>query len=111
MTGVEGNRVAAISAALTEALDASHVEVIDDSRLHAGHAGAESGGGHFRVLVVSERFEGLSRIAAQRLVYDALGKLMVGEIHALQMMTLTPAAWNATGSQAAERDPGRGRVS
>jgi BolA protein len=67
--------------------------VVDQSPLHAGHVGAESGGGHFQVLVVSERFRGLSRVAAQRLVYDALGDLMVEDIHALSMRTLTPEEW------------------
>jgi BolA protein len=78
---------------LREALDALHVEVVDESHLHAGHAGAASGGGHFRATIVSPRFAGLSRIAAQRLVYAALGDLMRGEIHALAMTTLTPEQW------------------
>ena len=78
---------------LREALAATHVEVADESHLHAGHAGARSGGGHFRATIVSARFEGLPRVAAQRLVYDALGDLMRGEIHALAMTTWTPAQW------------------
>ena len=83
-----------IEAALRERLEAVHVEVIDDSHLHAGHAGAASGGGHFRALIVSPRFEGLSRVSAQRVVYDALADEMRGEIHALSMKTLTPAEWS-----------------
>ena len=75
---------------LRERLAAVHVEVIDDSHLHAGHAGAASGAGHFRALVVSPRFAGLSRVAAQRLVYDALADEMGPEIHALSIRTLTP---------------------
>ena len=82
-----------IERALREGLGALHVEVVDESHLHAGHAGAASGGGHFRATIVSPRFEGLSRLAAQRLVYAALGELMHGEIHALAMTTLTPAQW------------------
>jgi BolA protein len=78
---------------LRENLDAVHVEVIDDSALHAGHLGAQGGGGHFRVVVVSPRFEGTSRVAAQRMVYAALGDLFERDIHAVQMQTLTPAAW------------------
>jgi len=76
-------------------LAAQHVEVIDDSALHANHPGARDGGGHFQILVVSERFQGLPRVAAQRLVYEALAELMVSDIHALQMRTLTPEKWSA----------------
>jgi len=78
---------------LRRELDASHVDVIDDSTAHAGHLGAEGGGGHFRVLVVSPRFDGVSRVAAQRLVYGALGELMTSDIHAVEMRTLTPEQW------------------
>lgn len=86
-------RPALIESRLYSNLDATHVEVMDDSQLHAGHLGAEGGGGHFRVVVVSPRFEGVSRLEAQRMVYRALGDLMDGAIHALQMQTLTPDAW------------------
>jgi len=89
------DRADIIRATLEDHLDAEHVEIVDDSARHAGHLGAEGGGGHFRVLVVSPRFEGLSRVAAQRLVYDALGELMTTDIHALEMRTLTPAQWTA----------------
>ena len=71
------------------------MEVEDESHLHAGHPGAASGGGHFRALIVSASFEGLSRVAAQRLVYEALSDEMGGEIHALAMSTLTPEQWRA----------------
>ena len=86
-------RVRAIEDALREKLEANHVSVVDQSALHAGHEGAESGG-HFQVVVVSERFRGLSRVAAQRLVYATLGDLMVDDIHALSMRTLTPEEWS-----------------
>ena len=86
-------RSQAIKAALEEGLDAQIVELVDLSDRHAGHAGAEDGGGHFQVLVVSERFLGVNRVAAQRLVYAALGDLMKTEIHALSMRTLTPDEW------------------
>ena len=84
-----------IEALLRERLDGLHVEVRDESSLHAGHAGAASGGGHFRALVVSPRFIGLSRVAAQREVYRALEGEMGGRIHALAVRTLTPEAWRA----------------
>ena len=88
------SRALAIEKALLDKLGAQHVAVIDQSSLHEGHVGAQSGGGHFQVLVVSDRFRGLSRIAAQRVVYDALGDLMVNDIHALSMRTLTPEDWS-----------------
>ncbi len=87
-----------IKTALVTALAADHVEVIDDSSLHAGHLGAQGGGGHYRLVVVSSRFDGLSRVAAQRLVYQTLGELMTTDIHALEMRTFTPAQWRKTNS-------------
>ena len=67
--------------------------MIDESHLHRGHPGAASGAGHFRAVIVAKRFEGLTRVAAQRVVYDALGDEMGDEIHALSMTTLTPEQW------------------
>ena len=66
------------------------VELIDDSAKHAGHAGARSGGGHYRLLIVSESFCGKSTLARHRLVYDALGELMRSKIHALSIQSLAP---------------------
>lgn len=92
---VPDDRRARIEAALRECLAAVHVEVIDESHLHVGHAGAREGGGHFRAIVVSARFDGRSPVERQRLVYEALEKIMGSEIHALSMKTLTPAQWTA----------------
>jgi len=78
---------------LREELAAPHVDVVDESHLHAGHAGAASGGGHFRLTIVSPQFAGLSRIKAQQLVYRVLADEMQDEIHALSMTTFTPEAW------------------
>ena len=89
------DRRARIEVALRERLAALHVEVIDESHLHAGHAGARSGGGHFRAVVVSIQFDGKAPVERQRLVYDALEGAMGTEIHALSMKTLTPAEWTA----------------
>ncbi len=91
------DRRSRIEAKLRETLEAAHVDVADESHLHAGHPGAAGGGGHFRATIVSPRFEGLSRVARQRLVYQALAAEMQGEIHALAMRTLTPAEWRTTG--------------
>ncbi|WP_269532381.1 BolA family transcriptional regulator [Chitinimonas sp. BJYL2] len=59
------------------------LELTDDSAKHAGHAGAASGGGHYRLVIVSEQFTGLALIARHRLIYDALGDMMRQDIHAL----------------------------
>ena len=69
------------------------MEILDESHRHAGHAGAAAGGGHFRALLVSQRFEGLSQMARQRLVYGAVGRWMGKQIHALSMRTYTPEEW------------------
>ncbi len=82
-----------IESLLRDRLSARYVEVIDESHLHAGHAGASGGAGHFRALVVSLVFQGKSLVERQRLVYDALAELMGPEIHALSMQTLTPEQW------------------
>jgi len=83
-------RRARIEAKLRDRLEATEVSVIDDSAAHAGHAGAASGAGHFRAFVVSEKFAGLSKVAAQRLVYQALDDEMGTAIHALSIRTATP---------------------
>jgi BolA protein len=92
------DRAERIRTLLASGLDADHVEIEDDSAHHAAHLGAQGGGGHYRVVVVSHRFEGLSRVAAQRLVYQTLGELMTTDIHALEMRTLTPDQWRPSSS-------------
>jgi BolA protein len=62
----------------------------DESAQHRGHAGAASGGGHFRLTLVSPKFRNLSTLARHRLVYETLGELMQREIHALSITALTP---------------------
>lgn len=76
--------------ALLVAFGSAPVAVRDDSHLHAGHEGARHGR-HFAVSIRSERFEGLSRVARHRLVYDALASLMPAGIHALAIDARTPA--------------------
>ena len=82
-------RRAAIEAALKAALQPIELEVIDDSHLHAGHAGAREGG-HYTVRILSERFEGMGRVARHRLVYDALQGLIRSGIHALAIQARSP---------------------
>lgn len=68
---------------LTEAFSPTELLVKDQSRLHAGHAGAKDGKGHFEVIIVTDAFRGRTRIERHRMVYDALGTLMETDIHAL----------------------------
>lgn len=72
------------------ALEPRSIDIADDSALHAGHAGARSGGGHYRMTIVSPRFAGKTTMARHRLVYDALGSLMRHEIHALSITAKSP---------------------
>ena len=90
------DRKSRIEEKLSRELEALHLEVVDESHLHAGHEGARSGGGHFRATIVSSCFEGLSKLEAQRLVYKVHSEEMAGEIHALSMTTLTPGQWDQT---------------
>lgn len=65
-------------------------DVDDESHLHVGHVGAKSGGGHFRLRIISQKFDGLRLIERHRLVYDALGELMLRDIHALSIHAFSP---------------------
>jgi BolA protein len=85
------DRVERIRALLTAALNPSLLEVGDDSHLHAGHAGAASGGGHYSVKIVSDRFEGLRLVMRHRLVYDAVQAMMHTDIHALAITAIAPS--------------------
>ncbi len=71
-------------------LNAQSLRVEDESHLHAGHAGAEGGAGHYRVHIVGDCFAGLRAVARHRLVYDRLRDLMPHEIHALAIHASTP---------------------
>jgi BolA family transcriptional regulator, general stress-responsive regulator len=83
-------RVERIRAALETALQPTHLEIVDDSHLHAGHAGAAGGAGHFRVRIVSAAFAGRPPLQRHRMVYTALAALMPSEIHALSISAETP---------------------
>lgn len=80
-----------IRAALEAAFAPTDLLVKDQSHLHAGHAGARDGKGHFEVHIVTEAFDGKSRIERHRMVYEALGDTMASEIHALTIRARTPA--------------------
>ncbi len=80
-----------IAARLTAALDPILLDIFDESDRHAGHMGAREGGGtHYRVRVVSARFERQSRVERHRLVYDLLAAEFADGLHALALVAKAP---------------------
>lgn len=80
-----------IAKRLEQALAPTHLEVINDSNRHRGHAGHDgSGESHFTVEIESPRFAGMSRLERQRAVNAALGDLLRNRIHALAIKARAP---------------------
>ena len=80
-----------IESTLREALSPQRLEVVDESHLHAGHAGSRPGGEtHFRVRVVSDAFSGVSRIDRHRRVNALLAGELAGQVHALAIDARSP---------------------
>ena len=84
-------RLELIRRALTDALAPDSLDIEDQSHLHAGHAGARGGMGHFKVTIVARQFAGLKPLQQHQLVYDAVGELMQTDIHALIIDARPPA--------------------
>ena len=83
-------RLAEIRSRLQTVLSPESLQVEDEGHMHIGHEGAKDGRGHFRVLVVSDQFQGKNLIARHRLIYQAMGDLMQTDIHALAIDAYTP---------------------
>lgn len=67
------------------------LQVVDESHLHAGHAGNPGGGeSHFQVVISAAAFGPMSRIARHRAVHTALGADLIGRIHALGLEVSVP---------------------
>lgn len=77
----------------------AHLEVANESHMHSVPSNSET---HFRVVLVSEQFDGKRQVARHQLVYGALGPQLDGPVHALALHTYTPAEWQ----ERAERAPG-----
>lgn len=90
------DREATIRSKLQQALAPARLDITDDSHLHAGHAGAKGGAGHFSVHIISSRFRGHSTLVRHRMVYQALSDMMPGEIHALSIKARAPEEDTAT---------------
>jgi BolA protein len=71
---------------LTQALSPTFLEIEDESHLHVGHAGAKSGGGHFKLTIASDQFLHKNTLACHKLIYAALDGLIGKEVHALQIV-------------------------
>jgi BolA protein len=72
------------------ALTPESLEIQDESAAHAGHAGAQGGGGHYWLMIVSSQFVGKLTVARHRMIYDALKDMMQTEIHALSIQAYSP---------------------
>ena len=90
-------RVDRIRATLESAFAPLALEIRDDSHLHAGHAGAKEGKGHFHVHIISDRFKDTKPIDRHRMVFEALGEMMTTDIHALSVSASAPVS-NQTSS-------------
>jgi BolA protein len=76
---------------LTTTFSPERIEVIDESHLHAGHAGSRPGGEtHYRVHIVSDAFRGKSRIERHRMINTALSAELAGGVHALAIHASAP---------------------
>ena len=81
-----------LRAKLTAAFSPSLLQIDDDSARHAGHAGAREGGeSHFNVVIAAAAFEGVARVARQRMVYAAVAEELAGPVHALSVKALAPS--------------------
>jgi BolA protein len=85
------SRQAQIRTELEKSFQPTELLIKDQSHLHAGHEGAKDGKGHFDVTIVSEAFADVNRVQRHRMVYDALGKLLETDIHALRIKAFAPS--------------------
>lgn len=81
-----------IAAKLTRAFAPTGLDVVDESHLHAGHAGHRPGGEtHFRVYIVSPAFDGKSRVERHRMIHQTLSEELAGGVHALALKVHAPS--------------------
>lgn len=80
-------RVELIKEKLTQAFQPTELTITDDSHLHAGHAGAKSGKGHFTVIIKSESFANMRKLKQHQAIYSVLDSLMETDIHALSIQS------------------------
>jgi BolA protein len=78
-------RINKMQTLITTALQPSEMSIVDESHLHAGHAGATTGKGHFNLTIKAEQLNELRALKAHQMVYTALGEMMQTDIHALSI--------------------------
>ena len=88
---INQDRITNFDADLRAHFKVATLNIEDESHLHAGHAGAATGGGHFKLTIVAPEFEGMSKVARHRAIYAALNKHFPTEIHALTILAFTPS--------------------
>lgn len=88
---VNQDRIALFEADLKSAFEVFQLNIEDESHLHAGHAGAASGGGHFKLTIVASEFEGMPKVARHRAVYKSLENHFPEAIHALTILAFAPS--------------------
>lgn len=79
-----------IRARLEQAFSPTHLEVIDESDKHIGHAGHQGGNRHFAIVIAAADFKGLSRVAAHRKIYALFDDMIPNDIHALRISIISP---------------------
>lgn len=87
---INQKRISMFETDLNKSFTIQKLSIDDESHLHAGHAGAASGGGHFKLSIVAPEFQGLTAVARHRAIYAALNRHIPTEIHALTITALTP---------------------
>ena len=87
---INQERIAVFEKDLRATFQVVDLMIEDESHLHAGHAGAASGGGHFRLKIIAPEFKGLNLVARHRAIYAALNRHIPKEIHALTITALSP---------------------
>ena len=87
---------------IIEALKPMHLEVVDESHMHSVPEGAQS---HFKVVVVSEQFDGQNLVSRHRAINTLLREQFSQGLHALALHTMTPEEWFAKGGSAPESPP------
>ena len=91
-----------ITEKLTQSLHPQHLEVVNESHMHNVPPGSES---HFKVIVVSDAFDGKMPVARHRMINQALADELAGPIHALALHTMTPTEWSEKGGNAPKSPP------
>jgi BolA protein len=88
---INQDRITLFEVDLRSSFKVSQLRIEDESHLHAGHAGAATGGGHFKLTIIAPEFEGMNKVARHRAIYASLNRHFPTEIHALTILAYTPS--------------------